>query len=177
MEDILALEKTADGKGYVVKKRKDRTALEIEILPIFQGEPILEIGEYAFWSCSKITGVRIPDGVTKIGDSAFWGCTGLTEMVLPNALLSVGRAVFAECRELKSLVFPQNLTKIGPYAFSDCDKLKSVYYKGSKEDWRKIKIEEKNEELKSATRYYYSENPPTDLGRYWHYLDGKPIKW
>ena len=38
----------------------------------------------AFWGCSGLTSVTIPNSVTSIGDSAFTGCSGLTSVTIPN---------------------------------------------------------------------------------------------
>ena len=38
------------------------------------------IGNYAFYYCSSLTSVTIPDSVTNIGYSAFYDCTNLTDM-------------------------------------------------------------------------------------------------
>ena len=35
---------------------------------------VTSIGEYAFWGCSGLTSVVIPNSVTSIGNAAFWGC-------------------------------------------------------------------------------------------------------
>lgn len=71
------------------------------------------------------------------------------------------------------------LTGLNKGAFNYCNNLGKVYYKGTKSDWSKISVENKNTKLTAATRYYYSETKPTDQGNYWHYdTDGvTPVIW
>lgn len=45
---------------------------------------VTSIGDYAFWSCSDLTSVTIPNSVTSIGDYAFSGCMGLTSLSIPQ---------------------------------------------------------------------------------------------
>ena len=38
---------------------------------------LTSIGDFAFWNCSGLTSITIPEGVTSIGNRAFYGCSGL----------------------------------------------------------------------------------------------------
>ena len=56
---------------------------------------VTSIGDRAFYYCSGLTSVAIPNSVTSIGESAFYGCTGLTSVV-SNAIVppALGNEVF-----------------------------------------------------------------------------------
>jgi hypothetical protein len=53
------------------------------------GTAVTTIGEWAFSSCTSLTGITIPDSVKSIGQSAFAWCTGLTKITIgANMVLS-----------------------------------------------------------------------------------------
>ena len=50
---------------------------------------VTSIGEAAFYGCSGLTSVSIPNSVTFIGDSAFKGCSGLTSVTISNSVIFI----------------------------------------------------------------------------------------
>jgi hypothetical protein len=64
---------------------------------------VTSIGESAFFSCSGLTSVNIPNSVTSIGDVAFFSCSGLTSVNIPNSVKSVGDFAFEDCSVLTSV--------------------------------------------------------------------------
>ena len=65
----------------------------------FNGENYT-IGANAFYNCSNLTSVTIPNSVTSIGASAFSGCSGLTEVTIPNSITAIGSDAFYGCTGL-----------------------------------------------------------------------------
>ena len=84
------------------------------------------IGNYAFWDCSGLTSVIIPNSVTSIGNYAFYDCSGLTSIIIPNSVTSIGNDAFRFCSGLTSVIIPNSVTKIGSGAFNGCSGLTSV---------------------------------------------------
>ena len=65
--------------------------------------------------------------MTSIGGSAFFDCSSLTSITIPNSVTSIGYSAFWGCSSLASVTIPNSVTKIGEYAFYGCDKLVDVY--------------------------------------------------
>lgn len=86
---------------------------------------VTNIGNYAFYYQSGITGVHIPDSVTSIGTWAF-GNTGLVSVTIPDSVTSIGSSAFRSCTSLKTLVIDSGVSMIGDYAFDGCTKLDDV---------------------------------------------------
>lgn len=100
-----------------------------ELISITIPAEITEIKRYAFYNCSNLLDVSLPNSVTKIGDLAFSGCN-ITNITLPDSVLEIGSLAFEYCR-LTSITIPNNVAKIGNKAFCYCTRLESVYCKPS----------------------------------------------
>ncbi len=68
--------------------------------------------------------------VTSIGGDAFYMCTGLTSITIPNSVTSIGGIAFQYCSSLTSITIPESVTSIGN--FYGCMGLTSVVWNAKK---------------------------------------------
>ena len=69
------------------------------------GSNVTSIGDYAFYSCSGLTSVTMPDSVTSIGVEAFDGCSALTNMTIGSGVTSIDDNAFFVCENLRNITF------------------------------------------------------------------------
>ena len=87
---------------------------------------VTNIGERAFYLCSGLTSITIPESMASIGNQAFSNCTGLTSIIIPESVTSIGYQAFLCCTSLTSIIIPESVTTIGSEAFSYCTGLTEV---------------------------------------------------
>ena len=87
---------------------------------------VSSISSFAFYDCSSLAAVQIPDSVTEIGASSFYQCTSLKEVILPAELAIIDVGVFSGCSSLEYIELPKKVETIGTYAFRDCASLKNL---------------------------------------------------
>lgn len=109
----------------------------------------------AFSYKQKLVGIDLPEGVKVLGNKAFLA-TFLDWIVLPRSLEEIQYDVFTYCSGM------------------------TIYYKGTPEEMKRIKKDTffVDRYYGNATRFYYSEEIPTEKGNFWHYGEnGEVLKW
>ena len=105
------------------------------------------ISRLAFYACSKVVTVEIPEGITEIGDSAFAACSGLIEVKLPETMETLGEGAFAACRSMFDITLPESVKTIGAKCFYSVDN-------NGNGNWRNLEVQ------------VMSAEPPTALGSF-----------
>ena len=107
--------------GEVFKDNHNITSFDE--LQYFTG--LQSIVEMAFYNCSGLTSINIPNSVTTIGKYAFRYCTGLTNINIPNSVTTIEMGAFDVC-SLTSITIPNSVKTIGVSAFRNCSSLTSI---------------------------------------------------
>ncbi len=89
-------------------------------------EGTLGIADLAFFECSGLTSIIIPNTVSSIQWGTFRNCSGLTSITIPNSVTSIGDESFYGCTGLKSITIPSSVMSIGYVAFGWCIGLTSI---------------------------------------------------
>lgn len=123
---------TEDGTATITKflgpdaSTKSTGSYKIEIPAKFGDYTVTGIGNRAFYCCSDLTEVTIPQSVTSIGERAFAACRNLDSVTINDAATSIGNRAFTECPLTTTLSLGKKITTIDDYAFYDCRGLTSV---------------------------------------------------
>ena len=113
------------------------------------------IPSYAFYGCSGLTSITIPNSVTSIGVYAFYGCSGLTSITIPSSVTSIGYDAFENCTAMTKIYIPSSVTTISASSISY-----SPFY-----GWNS-----------TAIIYCGVSSKPSGWGTYWnYYASGKTL--
>lgn len=84
------------------------------------------IGQKAFYSCSQLEYIWMPDHLRTIGDWAFAHCSKLKEVKLPRTTKDLRDFVFYNCSSLYSIFLNEGLVEIGSGVFGHCEKIDKI---------------------------------------------------
>lgn len=98
----------------------------VVIPSMIAGLPVSIIEHGAFYGCTNLNEVVIPDSVAIIGNSAFYHCTGLTNLILGKGVAFLGEYAFAGCGRLTDFTIPDSLVYVGWAAFAGCRSLRDI---------------------------------------------------
>ena len=114
------------GDAVTVTGCDKKVSGELIIPSVIEGNPVTSIGNEAFYNCTSLTSITIPDGVTSIGYLAFYNCTSLTNITIPDDVTNIGERALAYCYRLTSITIPDGVNSIGKLAFAYCRSLTSI---------------------------------------------------
>jgi len=130
--DAYGLSYTYTGSAYSVSAC-DKSVTSIVIPASYDDgshgtQPVSGIDANVFQNFTTLTTVSFGAGsvLGTIGISAFYGCSSLSSIILPNNVTSINNSTFSNCTSLSSITLSANLTTIGTACFSGCSALTSI---------------------------------------------------
>ncbi|MBR5841951.1 MAG: leucine-rich repeat domain-containing protein [Bacteroidaceae bacterium] len=120
---------TYEGESYSVTGIGDKAFYDCSGLTTIDiPEGVTTIGGFAFKNCRNLTAINIPENsqLMSIGVSAFYGCGGLTVINIPEGVTSIEDGTFEKCYGLASINIPEGVTSIEDGTFEKCYGLASI---------------------------------------------------
>ncbi len=140
------------------------------------------ISPYAFEGCTDMTGVIIPESVTRIGEGAFYNTGYYNDeknrsgdaLYLGDVLIEaasdelqwhycvkdgtrmIGDSAFEWTENLMKISIPESVKIIGESAFLYVNNLTDVYFGGTEEEWKELEERSGSFGLDTRTRVHYN---------------------
>ena len=124
--NVLDLEYSVNADGGAVITAYNGGLEEVVIPASLGGNPVTEIGEWAFFDNSSAKKISLPDSIRSIGYGAFSTCYALEEIDIGEGVEAIGTSAFSDCIKLEKITLPESLTELGNACFYGCSKLKEI---------------------------------------------------
>ena len=102
---------------------QDESTMELDFFPLDDGTYAVSVGNAKYLSNIVIPATYKGKPVSTILERAFFDCSSLASIVIPNSVTSIEREAFYTCTSLTSVTIPDSVTEIGKFAFQGCDSL------------------------------------------------------
>jgi hypothetical protein len=153
---IYPLHVKKNSAGCYTVSGSGRDLENIHIPAYIEGIPVTEISAFAFNGYESIKTLTIEEGINKIGSAAFAFCTSLESIEIPKSVKVLSDNVFLNCTSLNSIILPASIESIGEMFVEGCTDIKLINYRGSYNQWSKIKIaKDFPSDLKIVYNYSY----------------------
>ncbi len=115
--------KVESGKQGVFAEGKGKNIQTLTVGPKLSG-----IGNYAFYGCTNLNGIKLSNGLDTIGNYAFANSINLRSVDLDvgSKISILGDHAFYNCRGLTTFRMPNSVQRVGDSAFEGCSALQSI---------------------------------------------------
>ncbi len=101
---------------------------------------------------------RIVDAWFGAGEAVDYKPICVEKLIIGDGVVKLGSDMMASCDSLEYVSIPESVATIEKGCFYGCNALKTVYYEGSKDEWKQIRIEEEdNDDLTDADMQFGEE--------------------
>lgn len=155
----LILPSTLDRLGIAASAFLDCKSLKKVVIP----EGIINLAAFTFWNCQNLKEIVLPESLYSVMNGAFLNCSSLENIIIPDNVSKLDSNVFSGCTSLKSVTLGTGIKEIGSSIFKDCENLTDIYYTGTQEQWEKIAIQQKGNEIFQNVQIHFEESAPEIL--------------
>lgn len=124
--DVLIPDKLLGSNVAVIDDYAFFRNTHIKSLSFEKAEHIKTIGTDAFYGCSELKEISLPDSVETLGFGAFQECTGLKTVSIGSGVQSVPDQAFYRCSSLSIVSLGESVKSIGARAFASCAALTQI---------------------------------------------------